>query len=73
MVLFPIGRLVATANEQTMSMIENSSLQHAERAMILASIMDRAVSVCNFDCQNTGHSAKVMMNPVQLLAQARSV
>ncbi len=49
MVVFPIGRLVASANEQTMSMIENSSLQHAERAMILASIVDRAVSVCNFD------------------------
>jgi hypothetical protein len=64
MVVFPIGRLVATANEQTMSMIGNSSLQHAERAMISASIMDRAVSVCNFDCQKTGHSAKVMLNLV---------
>jgi hypothetical protein len=40
---------------------------------ILASIVDRDVSVCNFDCQNTGHSAKVMMNPVRLLAQAGSV
>ncbi len=35
MVVFAIGILVATANEQTMSMIGNSSLQHAERAMIL--------------------------------------
>ncbi len=49
MVAFPIGRFVASANEQTMSMIGNSSLQQAERAMVLASIMDRAVSVCNFD------------------------
>ncbi len=36
MVIFPIGKLVAPANEQTMSMIGISSLQHAERAMILA-------------------------------------
>jgi hypothetical protein len=56
-----------------MSMMGNSSLQHAERAMILAFIVDRAVSVCNFNCQNMGHSAKVMMNLVQLLAQAGSV
>jgi hypothetical protein len=73
MVVFLIGRLVASANEQTMSMKGNSSLHHAERAMIFASIVDRAVSICNFDCQNTGHSAKVMMNPVQLLAQVGSV
>jgi hypothetical protein len=73
MVLFPIGRLVASANKRTMSMMGNSSLQHAEKAMILASIMDRAVSVCYFDCQNNGHSAKVMMNPVWLLVQAGSV
>ncbi len=73
MVVFPIGRLVASANKRTMSMMGNSSLQHAERAMISASIVDRAVTVCNFDCQNTGHSAKVMMNPVRLLVQAGSV
>ena len=47
MVIFLIERLVASANEQTMSMIGNSSLQHAERAMILASIVASAVSVCN--------------------------
>ncbi len=73
MVVFPIWRLVASANKQTMLMMGNSSLQHAERAVILASIVDRAVSVCNFDCQNMGHSAKVTMNPVRLLAQAGTV
>jgi hypothetical protein len=45
MVVFPIGRLVATDNELTISMIGNSSLQQAGRAMISASIVDRAVSV----------------------------
>ena len=44
--------------ELTMSIIGNSSLQHAERAMISASIVDRAVSVGNLDCQKTGQSAK---------------
>ncbi len=32
MVVFPIGRLVASANEQTMSMIGNSSLQQADKS-----------------------------------------
>ncbi len=73
MVVFPIGRLTDFVTELTMSIIGNSSLQHAERAIILASIVDRAVSVCNLDCQKTGQSAKVMMNPVRLLAQAGPV
>ncbi len=60
MVIFPIGRLVASANEQTMLMMGNSSLKHAERAMILASIVDRTVSVSNFNCQNMGHSERVI-------------
>jgi hypothetical protein len=47
MVVLPIGKLVALANEQTMSMMGNSSLQHADSAIISASIVDRAVSVCN--------------------------
>ncbi len=67
MVVFSIRKLVASANEKTMSMMGNSSLQlqHAKRAMNLASIIDRAVSACNnLDCQNAGHSAKVIMNPV---------
>jgi hypothetical protein len=34
------GRLVASAIERTMSMMGNSSRQHAERAMILVSIVD---------------------------------
>ena len=59
MVVFPIKRLVDLANEQTMIMMVSSSLQQPERAMILASIINRAVFVCNFDCHNTGHSAKV--------------
>ena len=46
-------------------MMGNSSLQHAEKAMISFSIVDRAVLVCNnLDCQNIGHSAKVILNPV---------
>ena len=69
MVILPIGSLTDFVTELTMSIIGNSSLQHAERAIISASIIDRAVSVCNLDCQKTGQSAKVMMNPVQLLAQ----
>ncbi len=72
-VVFPIVRFMASAIKQTMLMIGNSSLQQMNRAMILASIFDRAVSVCNFDCHNTGQSAKVMINPVQLLAHAGSV
>jgi hypothetical protein len=36
--------LVALANERTMSMMGNSSLQHADNAIISASIVDRAVS-----------------------------
>jgi hypothetical protein len=35
-IIFPIGRFVALANKQTMSMKGNSSLQQAERAMISA-------------------------------------
>jgi len=66
MVVLPIGSLTDFVTELTMSIIGNSSLQHAERAMVSASIVDRAVSVCNLDCQKTGQSAKVMMNPVQL-------
>jgi len=73
MVVLPIGKLVALANKRTMSMMGNSSLQHADSNIISASIVDRAVSVYNLDCQNTGHSAKVMMNPVRLFAQAGSV
>ena len=73
MVVCPKRKLVASANKQTMSMMGNSSLQHADNAIISASIVDRAVSVCNLDCQNTGHSAKVIMNPVRLFAQAGSV
>ena len=49
------------------------SLQHAARAIIVASIVDRAVSGCSFDCHKTGQFAKVMMNPVQLLAQIGSI
>ncbi len=73
MVVLPIGKLVALANEQTMSMMGNSSLQHADSAIISASIVDKAAFVCNLDCQNTGHSVTVMMNPVRLFAQAGSV
>ncbi len=73
MVVFPVGQLVASANKQTMSTIGNSSLQQAGRAIISASIMGRAVSLCNFDCWSTRHSTKVMMNPMQLLAHAGSV
>jgi hypothetical protein len=69
--LFPLAqnskrKLVASANEQSMSMMGNSSLHHAEIAMISVSIVDRAVFLCNnLDCQNTaGHSAKVIVNPV---------
>jgi hypothetical protein len=56
---FLIGSWTDFVTELTMSIIGNSSLQHAERAMILASIVDRAVSVCNLDCQKTGQSAKI--------------
>jgi hypothetical protein len=68
MVVFPIGSLTDFVTKLTMSIIGNSSLQHAERAIISASIVDSAVSVCNLDCQKTGQSAKVMMNPVRLLS-----
>jgi hypothetical protein len=61
MVVYLITEIVT---ELTMSIIGNSSLQHAERAMILASIIDKAISVCSCDCHKTGQSAKVMMNPV---------
>jgi hypothetical protein len=40
MVMFQIGRIAAYANKRTMSMNENSSLQQAKRAMILASIVE---------------------------------
>jgi len=73
MVVFPIGSLTDFVTELTMSIIGNSSLQHAERAVILASIVDRAVSVCSLDFQKTGQSAKAMINPVRLLGQAGSV
>ena len=59
MVVFQIKRLMAFANKRTMIMMVSSSLQQPERAMFLASIINRAVFVCNFDCHNTGHSAKV--------------
>jgi hypothetical protein len=72
MVVFPIGNLTDFVNELTISIVGNSSLQHAERAIISASIVDRAVSVCNLDCQKTGQSAKVMMNPVRLMVQAQT-
>ncbi|EJK44433.1 hypothetical protein THAOC_37026 [Thalassiosira oceanica] len=39
-----------------MSMIGNSSRQLCARAMISASIVKRAVSVCNFETQRTGQS-----------------
>ena len=45
MVVFPIGSLVASAIKRTMSMMGNSSLQYAERAMISFSIVDRVVSL----------------------------
>ena len=67
---FPIGSWTDFVTELTMSIIGNSSLQHAEKAMNLAFIVDRAVSVCNLDCQKTGQSAKMMINPIRLLAQA---
>jgi hypothetical protein len=72
MVILRIESLTDFVTELTMSIIGNSSLQHAERATILASIINRAVSVCSLDYQKTRRSAKVMMNPVQLLAQAGS-
>jgi hypothetical protein len=49
MVVLPIGSLTDFVTELNMSIIGNSSLQHAERAMISASIVDRAVSVCSLD------------------------
>ena len=61
MVVFPIGSLTEFVTELTMSMIGNSSLQHAARAMISASIVKRAVSVCSFDCHKTGQSTKVTL------------
>ena len=75
MVVFPIIRLVAFANERTMLMIGKSSLYQAERAMILASIInrDRAVSVCNFNCYDIEHSAKVDDESVATLFTSKSV
>jgi hypothetical protein len=64
MVVFPIGSLTVFITELTMSIIENSSLQHADRVMILASIGDRSISVYSFDYHKTGKFAKVMINPV---------
>ena len=46
MIVFPIGSLTDFVTELTMSIIGNSSLQPEERAIISASIVDRAVSVC---------------------------
>jgi hypothetical protein len=43
MVVFTIGRLTDFVKELTMSMNRKSSLQQAERAMISASIVDKAV------------------------------
>jgi hypothetical protein len=74
MVDFLIGRLTDFVKELIMSMIEKCSLQQAERAMTLSSIVDKAISVCSFDCHNmTGYSAKVMINLARLLVQAGSV
>ena len=75
MVVFPIKRLVDLANEQTMIMMGSSSLQQPERAMILASIInrDRAVSVCKFNCHNIEHSAKVDDESVATLFTSKSV
>jgi hypothetical protein len=56
---FLIGSWTDFVTELTMSIIGNNSLQHAEKAMILASIVDRAVSVSNLDCQKTGQYAKI--------------
>jgi hypothetical protein len=46
--------------------IGNRSLQLANNAMILASIVERAVSICSCDFQRMGISANVITNPVQL-------
>ena len=73
MVVCSIGSLTEFVTELIMSIIENSSLQHTARAMILASIIVRAISVCSYFCHKKGQSAKAMMNPVHFLVQAGSV
>ena len=75
MVVFPIIRLVAFANERTMLMIGKSSLHQSEKAMILASIInrDRAVSVCNLNCYDIEHSAKVDDESIATLFTSESV
>ncbi len=58
MVVFTIGNWTEFITELTMSIIGNTSLQHADRAMILASIVDRDVLICSFDCHKTGQLCK---------------
>jgi hypothetical protein len=65
-VVSPIGSFTELVTDSTISMIGNRSLQHANNAMIPASIVERAVSVYSCGFQRIGTPANVITNPVQI-------
>ena len=54
-------------------MIGNNYPQQRAKSMISSSIVYRAVSVCNFDYDNTGKSSKVITYPVIIFTHYGSV
>jgi hypothetical protein len=67
-----IGRFTELITDSTILMIRNRSLQHADNAMISASIVERAVSVCSCNFQRIGTSENVMPNHVWLFTHDES-
>jgi len=56
-----IPRLVASFARESAGKISHIVL---DRAIYSASVLERAISVCSFDPQMTGHCAKLKTNPV---------
>ncbi len=59
-VVSPIGRFTELVSNSTIPMIGNRFLKHPNNAMILASIVERAVLPCSCDFQRIGTSANVI-------------
>ena len=57
----------------TMSITGNNSRQQWAREFISGSMVESAISLCNFEIYNTRQSERMIRNPVLLLARAGSV
>ncbi len=72
MVILPTGRPMSLSMILTPSKIRNSLKQLWAKAILLASIVDRSVSVCNLDCHMIGQLATTITYPVMLVTQTGS-